>query len=369
VVEDQEDLMRRLFCTTLLVAASIWTASFTNAAQAGTGAQAPASTSNAPPMYRVAKTIPLGGEGRWDYAIVDPSARLLYVTRQTHVQVMDLKSETIVADIKGLSGVHGVALAPKLNRGFISDGQANQVVVFDLKTHHTLGTIATGKNPDAIVYDPFSNKVFAFDGRSNDATAFDADAQPGSGAATTRIALDGKPEFAATDEQGHVYVNLEDKSSIVEIDSRAMKVLNVWKIDGGEEPSGLAIDTADHLLFAGCGNHVMAVVDAQTGKTVNTFPIGKGVDACGFDPAMRLAFASCGDGTLTIAKKSSADGKFAVAQTLQTRSGARTMALDPTSHNVYLPTAEFEAARPGQRRPTPKPGSFMLVVASPVRSR
>ncbi len=188
----------------------------------------------------------------------------------------------------------------------------------------------------------------------------DAAAEPGAGAAVAHIPLEAKPEFAAADGQGHVYVNLEDKNSIAAIDTKDMKVTDIWKIDGGEEPSGLAIDPANHLLFAGCGgNNVMAIVDTRTGKTLGTVPIGKGVDACGFDPATHEAFASCGDGTLTVIKEASAD-KFEAVQKLQTRQGARTMALDPATHIVYLPTAEFpEGGNARRLRPsrTPLPSS------------
>ncbi|HZK81436.1 MAG TPA: YncE family protein, partial [Humisphaera sp.] len=234
----------------------------------------------APPQFTVS-TVPLAGEGRWDYAIVGSQPHLLYITRQTHVQVFDVEQDKLVADIKNTAGVHGVALAPELNRGFISDGQAGQVTIFDLKSNATLGAVKAGQNPDAILYDPASHKVFAFNGRSNDATIFDAATDPGAAPKTTTLALDGKPEFAATDSKGHVYVNLEDKSEVLEIDSRQMKVTQRWKLEGGEEPSGLAFDVAGHHLFAGCGNEKMAIVDATTGKTIGTAPIGDGVDACG----------------------------------------------------------------------------------------
>jgi DNA-binding beta-propeller fold protein YncE len=295
--------------------------------------------------YHVETAWKLGGEGRWDYCIVDSAAKLLYVTRQSHVQVVSTETGKVVADLSGTSGAHGVALAPDLNRGFISNGQGNSVTVFDLKEHKELGKVPAGQNPDAILFDPASKRVLAFDGKSKDVTVIDAAAEPGAGAVVAHIALEGKPEFAATDGAGHVYANLEDKSSIVAIDTKDMKVTDTWKIDGGEGPSGLAI------------------VDTQTGKTLDTVPIGKGVDACGFDPATHEAFASCGDGTLTIVKEASAD-KFEVAQKLETRRGARTMALDPATHVVYLPTAEF-AEGGNERRPTPKPDSFTIVVVSP----
>jgi len=201
--------------------------------------------------------------------------------------------------------------------------------------------------------------VFAFNGRSNDATVIDAASPDGP---TTRIELDGKPEFAGTDGQGHVYVNIEHKSEVAKIDVASLKVVNTWKIEGGEEPSGLAVDAANHRVYTGCHNKVMAVLDTETGKTLATLPIGSGVDACAFDAGTGNAFASCGDGTLTVAKET-APGKFEVVQTVRTRAGARTMALDSNTHKAYLPTAEFE--RPaGGGRPAMKPGSFQIMVVS-----
>jgi YVTN family beta-propeller protein len=280
------------------------------------------------------------------------------------VQVVSIEDGKVVADLTEMRGNHGVALAPEQGRGFVSDGQANSVVVFDTKTYKEIGKVPTGQNPDAIIYDPSSHKVMAFDGRGKDVTVIDPAAEPGQGAVVGHIPLEGKPEFAAADGQGHVFVNLEDKSSISEIDAASMKVMATWKIDGGESPSGLAIDPAHHHLFAGCDNKVMAVVDTESGKTLGTVPIGEGVDACGFDPGTGEAFASCGDGTLTVVKETS-PGKFEVEQTVQTKRGARTMALDPSTHTVYLPAAEFaEGAAAGQRRPPMKPDSFMLVVVS-----
>lgn len=324
-------------------------------ADAATGASGP---------YSVAKTLHLGGPGRWDYALADPANKVVYVTRQTHVQVVSTEDGKVVADLPGMKGNHGVAVAPEQGRGFVSDGQSNAVVVFDTKTYKELGRVPAGKNPDAIIYDPSSHKVMAFDGRGRDVTVIDPAAEPGEAAVVGHIPLEGKPEFAAADGQGHVFVNLEDKSSISEIDSSSLKVIATWKIEGGESPSGLAIDPANHHLFAGCDNKVMAIVDTQSGKTLATVPIGQGVDACGFDPGTGEAFASCGDGTLTVVKETSS-GKFEVEQTVETKRGARTMALDASTHTIYLPTAEFmEGAAGGGRRPQAKPDTFMLVVVS-----
>jgi DNA-binding beta-propeller fold protein YncE len=292
---------------------------------------------------------------------------LLYVSRSTRTQVIDCASGKVVQTIPDTAGVHGIALAPKLQRGFTSNGQGNSVTVFDLKTFAVLGTVKVGNNPDCILYDASSGKILTFNGHGSNVSVFDASTGFASPQITT-IPLPGKPEFAATDEQGHIFVNLEDQSEIAVIDAKTWKVVNVWKLDGGEEPSGLAIDAVHHRLFAGCHNEVMAVVDSQTGKTLATPPIGKGVDACGFDPGTGEAFASCGDGTLTVVKETS-PGKFEVTQKVPTHAGARTMGLDPTTHTIYMPTAEMLPAAPATNssrpaRPSPKPDSFMIVVVS-----
>ncbi|HMB94856.1 MAG TPA: hypothetical protein VKK61_02330 [Tepidisphaeraceae bacterium] len=309
--------------------------------------------------YKVVRVMTIGGEGRWDYVTVDPATKLVYLSRQTHTQVIRETGE-LVGDIADTAGVHGVALVPELNRGFTSNGRANSVSVFDLKTLHVLGTVATGNNPDCIIYDPASKTVIAFNGRGQSATVIDAAADPSTNAKST-IPLDGKPEFAASDEQGHVYVNIEDKSEVQVIDTKTMKVSETWKIEGGTEPSGLAIDPANRHLFAGCHNQVMAIIDVSNGKTVATVPIGSGVDACAFDPGTGEAFASCGDGTVTVVKE--IDGKFQSTQTIKTRRGARTMGLDPTTHTLFLPTnISADENAPPTTRPS---GIFSIVVVAP----
>ncbi len=318
---------------------------------------------DAKPAYKVTSEMKVGGDGGWDYAIVDPATHLLYTSRGNHAQVIDLAKGTVVADLPKC-GQHGIALVPELNKGFTSDGRSNTATAFDLKTNAVLYTVPTGQNPDAIIYDPGSKKVMAFDGRSNDVTVIDP-AAPAASAVTAHIPLDGKPEFAASDGAGHVYVNLEDKSSIVDIDTKSMTVVNTWKIDGAESPSGLAFDVAHHHLFAGCDGK-MAVVDTTTGKTIATPAIGDGVDACGFDPGTGEAFASCGDGTLTVIKETS-PGKFEPVQTVQTAKGARTMALDPSTHTVYLAAAEYEPKQEGERRPKMKPGTFKFLVVTQAK--
>jgi len=312
--------------------------------------------------YHLLTKKTLGGEGGWDYLTVDAASRRVYISRGTHVMVVDADSYDVVGDIPNTEGVHGIALAPESGRGFVSDGRANLVTIFDLKTLKTLGTAPTGQNPDAIVYDPASQRVFTFNGRSGDSTAIDA----ATGKVAGTITLGGRPEFAAADGQGHVYNNLEDKSMVVEIDSKKLTVTNRWPLAPCEEPSGMAMDTAHRRLFSGCHNKMMAVVDADSGKVIATPAIGQGVDANGFDPGTGLAFSSQGDGTLTVVHEDSPD-KFTVVDNAQTQRGARTMALDTKTHKVFLVTAEFgPAPAPTADQPRPRPpmvpGTFTLLV-------
>lgn len=316
-----------------------------------------------PVHYELKQKFVLGGDGGWDYLTYDAPGKRLFISRATRVQVVDPEKGTVITEIENTPGVHGIALAHDLGKGFTSNGRENTVTVFDLKTLKETGRIKLdgAQNPDAILYDPFSKRVFTFNGRSNNATAIDATNNTTVG----NIPLDGKPEFAATDDKGKIYVNIEDKSELTEIDPKTAKVINTWPLTGCEEPSGLAIDTKHHRLFSGCHNKVMAVTNAETGKVITTVPIGEGVDANAFDPGTELAFSSNGDGTLTVVHEESA-GKFAVAQNAQTARFARTMALNADNHEVYLVTAEIEEQPPaeGQTRPrrTMKPGSFTLLV-------
>lgn len=302
--------------------------------------------------YKVSKKVKVGGEGGWDYLTVDSAARRLYVTRGTHVTVFDADTLAPVGEIPNTSGVHGVALAPDLGRGFASNGRASTVTIFDLKTLKTIDEVkVTGENPDAILYDPASKQVFAFNGRSSNATVLDA----ATGKVVATLALGGKPEFATTDLSGHVFVNIEDKNEVVEIDSRKPAVLAHWALAPCEEPSGMAIDRAHHRIFSGCGNKMMSVMDTGSGKVVATVPIGDGVDANAFDPGTQLAFSSNGDGTLTVAKEDSPD-KLTVLENVATAPRARTMALDEKTHRVYLVTAEFgPAPTPTAETPRPRP--------------
>jgi DNA-binding beta-propeller fold protein YncE len=309
--------------------------------------------------YHVAKTIAVGGDEGWDYVAIDSDARRIYVSHGSRVVVLDADSGSLTGEIPDTQGVHGIAFAFDLGRGFTSNGRANTVTIFDLKTLKTLGTIKVGTNPDAIVYDAGTKRVFTMNGRSKDATALDA----ASGAVVGTLALGGKPEFAVSDGRGSIFVNIEDKSELVEFDPQKLAVLHRWPLAPCLEPSGLAMDLKNRRLFAGCDNKIMAVVDADTGKVIATPAIGEGVDANGFDPATSFAFASNGDGTLTVVHEDSPD-KFTMADSVPTKRSARTMVLDLATHNIYLPAADFDAPAPGERRGTMKPGSFVLLVVT-----
>jgi DNA-binding beta-propeller fold protein YncE len=329
----------------------------------GIGTATLARGDDAHPAFSITNTFAIGGEGGWDYLVADPATHLLYVTRTTHLQVIDSATGTVTADLPNC-GAHGVALVPRLGKGFTSDGKADTVTAFDLKTNAVLYTLPAGHNPDCIIYDSSSKKVLAFDGKSSDVTVIAPDARTPNLAVTGHIPLDGKPEFAASDTHGQVYVNIADKNEIQEISTRTMTVTSTWKIDA-QSPSGLAIDIEHHHLFAGCDGK-MAIVDTLTGKTLATPPIGDGVDACAYDPATGNAFASCGDGTLAVIRETS-PGKFETVEAIKTKTSARTMALDPSTHTIYLPCGELLPKAEGERRPKIKPDSFSILVLSPVK--
>ncbi|MGA8025958.1 MAG: YncE family protein [Bryobacteraceae bacterium] len=317
--------------------------------------------------YKQVKTIPIPGEGFWDYLIADSENRRLYVSHGTEVDVLNLDTEEMVGKIPGTNGVHGIAIARELNRGFVSDGRDNQVTIFDLKSLATLSTVKAGTNPDGIVYDSFSKRVFAFNGRSNDMTAIDAE----TGNVAGTVPLGGKPEFPATDNKGNVYVNIEDRSELVRFDPKTLEIKDHWPLGPQcDSPSGLAIDAKSRRLFPVCENKVMAVVDADSGKIVTTLPTGAGTDAAAFDPGTKLAFASNGqDATLTVIKEESAD-KYSVVENAKTQRGARTMALDLKTHKIYLSDAEFgpvpaPTAEAPRARPKMVPGTFKLLVMAP----
>lgn len=318
--------------------------------------------------YHQLKKITIGGEGGWDYLIADASSNRVFVSHGTEVDVVDTKTGEVAGKITGLHGVHGIALAHEFNRGFISNGQPGSVTIFDLKTLAKIGEdVPAGKNTDSIVYDPSSKRVFGFNGRSSDATAIDA--KDGKVAGT--IPLEGRPEFAAADGKGHVYVNIEDKSEVVELDAKKLTVLHRWSLAPCEEPSGMAMDTKSRRVFSGCSNKMMAVLNADTGKVIATPAIGQGVDATAFDPGTGYIFNSCGAGVLSIAHEDSPD-KYSEVEQVKTVRGARTMALDTKTHNVYLSIADLEPAPAsstaekggkGSQRPRMRivPGTFGLL--------
>ncbi len=313
------------------------------------------------PAYTLLKTLPLpGGEG-WDYLALDSGARRLYVSRGTHVAVVDVDSGKVVGDIPGTNGVHGVAIDSKLGRGFTSNGRANSVTIFDLKTLQILGTVPVGEGPDAIVFEPVTGRVFTFNGRAQTATAIDA----AKGTVVGTVTLPGRPEFPVADGKGHLYDNIEDKSEIAAIDAKTLQVQNVWPIAPGESPSGLAMDTKHRRLFAVCDNQKMVVMDADTGKVIATPAIGNGPDAAAFDAAHGLVFSPNGeDGTMTILKESTPDF-YQLVGTITTQAGARTMTLDTKTGHVFTVTAKPLPPQPGQpiqrRGRQYQDGSFVIL--------
>jgi len=312
--------------------------------------------------YHIIKRLKAGGEGGWDYLTVDEAARRLYISRSTHVMVIDLDTDKVVGDIPNTQGVHGIAVAPELNRGFTSNGKADTATIFDLKTLKVLGEVKTGGNPDAIIYDSTSNKVFTFNGRSKDATVFDAV----SGKVVRTIPLGGKPEFSAIDGKGKVYVNIEDTNEVIEIDSLKARVSRRFSLKPCEESTGMGLDSVNGRVFSGCHNKIMTILDIKSGKLLATIPIGANVDGNGFDAGTGLAFSSNGDGTLSVVREAS-PGKFEVIETVTTQLGSRTMAIDPKSHYIYLPAAHFtqpdKSTQAGtKQRPVMVKDSFEVLV-------
>jgi DNA-binding beta-propeller fold protein YncE len=312
--------------------------------------------------YHVIKTYKLGGEGSWDYLNLDSASRRLYISRATHVIVIDGDSGKSVGDIPDTPGVHGIALAPELGRGFVSNGREGTVTIFDIDSLKLISKVKVGDNPDAILYDPATKRVFTFNGKSQDSTAIDA----AKGTVLGTIKLEGKPEFAASDGKGMIFVNIEDKSQLDAIDPAKLEVKSRWPLAPCQEPSGLAIDRKNRRLFAGCDNKMMAVVDADSGKVLATPAIGDGVDATAFDEGTGLAFASCGEGVLTVVREES-PSKFSVVENVKTQPGARTLALDEKTHQVFVVTANFgpppaaTAENPHPRR-TILPDTFVVLV-------
>ena len=320
------------------------------------------------PGYGVRKSIPIGGTGGWDYLAIDTARNRLYVSHGTQVEVIDATRDTLIGVIPNTPGVHGIALAYELGRGYVSGGRDSSVTVFDLRTLAVLQRINVGaRNPDAIGYDPYSKRVFTFNGGSASATAIDAE----TGELVGSIPLGGKPEFWASDGKGRMWVNNEDKAILVQFDPQALKVVAEWPLPGCSAPTGLGFDAQRERLFPVCNeSQTMLVVDARKGTILTTLPIGAGVDGGGFDPGLGLAFASAGEGKLTIVGER--EGTYRVLQELPTQRGARTMVVDPKTHRIYLSTAEYGPqpdSVPGQRRGRAPvlPGSFKVLVVGPPR--
>jgi YVTN family beta-propeller protein len=312
--------------------------------------------------YHLTKTVTLGGEGGWDLMAIDPPSRRLFITHSTHVMVVDADSGNIVGDIPDTPGVHAVAIAGNLGRGFVTNGANNSVTIFDLHTLAAIAHVAVGTRPDAILYDEASHRVFSFNAGSNDATAIDA----ATGAVVGTIALGGKPELAAADGKGVAYINVEDKSEVIAFDTHTLSVRNHWPLAPCDEPSGMAIDRTHARLFIGCHNNMMAVVATDTGRVVATPAIGQGVDSNRFDPATGFAFSSNGgDGTLTVVHEDAPDF-YSVVENIATAPRARTMELDPRTHSVYLVTADTVPVAPTADNPHPRPsvvpGTFRLLI-------
>ncbi|HEU0095414.1 MAG TPA: YncE family protein [Rhizomicrobium sp.] len=317
----------------------------------------------AAPAYHVINTYTLGGDGGWDYVNLDPTNGKLFITRGNHVMVVDPASGKLIADIKGLQGVHGTVFAN--GRAYVTEGGADRLAVIDTKTFTKTDEIAVGTRPDAALYDPVSKRIFTFNSTSKDATAVDV----ASGKVIRTVPLGGKPESATSDGAGTIFVNIEDKSELVAFDAAMLKVKQHYPLAPCEEPSGIAADVAHGRVFSGCDNKLIAVTDMKTGKVATQIPIGEGVDANRFDPATGLVFSSNGEsGTLTIAHEDN-PGKFTVLQNLATAEGARTMELDTKSHRVYLVTADRKPVAPTtdkpHPRPAPVPGTFKLLVVGP----
>ena len=316
----------------------------------------------APTGYHILKEVKIGGDGGWDYLTLDSVARRLYISHATHVVVVDVDAARVVGDIPNTNGVHGIAIAQALNKGFVSNGRSNDVTVFDLKTLKETGRVKTGMNPDSIRFEATSGRVFTFNGTSNDSTAIDAKTNMVLGT----IPMGGKPEFSVADGKGKVYVNIEDTGEIVEIDAAKLMVTKRYSLKPCEEPSGLAIDVKDRLLFSVCGNRLMAISSPDMGKVVAMPAIGVGPDGAAFDPGTGYAFSSNGDGTLTVVQQ--VGGKWQVAENVATQRGSRTITVDEKTHNVYLPAADPgpppAAAPAGGRgqRATFLPNSFKLLI-------
>jgi YVTN family beta-propeller protein len=317
----------------------------------------------AQPGYQRITEVPIGGEGGWDILNIDSTAHRLYLSHATKVVVVDTAKNVVVGEIVDTPGVHAFLPVAELKRGFSSNGKENRASVIDLTTLKTITKLDTGESPDAIAYEPKRGEAYVFNHHGNSVTVIDAKTAK----VVATIALGGSPEFGVTDTGvGRVYCNLEDKSEVAVIETMSHEVVARWPLAPGEEPTGIALDAAHHRLFAACNNRMLVMLNTETGKVVTTVPIGSGTDGCAFDDKTQLAFASCGEGVTVIAKEESPD-KLTVVQTLKTAPRARTMALDPQTHRIYLPTAEFQPAPSPiagatPTRPTIVPNTMKLLV-------
>jgi DNA-binding beta-propeller fold protein YncE len=312
--------------------------------------------------YHLARTITLGGDGGWDYLTVDTLRHHLYIARQNRVMVVDLESGQLLAEIPGFEGAHGVTLVDRIGHGFATSGRDSALVMFDPGSYQVQRRTKVGGGADAVLYDPVSNRILTFDGTGRDATVV----EPSNGTVLGSIPLGAKPEFGVFSGEGHVFVNLEDTGELAELDPAAIRLVRRWPLGGCEEPTGLAIDRARYRLFSACSNQVMAISDAEAGKVIATVPIGAGVDGAAYDSTARLAFASGGDGTITVIGEGPAGG-YRVLETVPTRRGARTMTIDPATHRLLTVSAELgPAPAPTAERPRPRPaivpGTFSVLV-------
>ncbi|HYV93306.1 MAG TPA: YncE family protein [Chitinophagales bacterium] len=318
-------------------------------------------------QYKIVNTFHIDGDDWWDYLTMDEATERLFISHGTQVQVLDVNKGKVIGTIPDTKGVHGIALAPDLNKGFTSNGSDSSVTVFNLTTLAVSKKIkVTGTGPDAILYDPFTHRVFTFNGRSSNVTVIDANKNKVIGT----IPLDGKPEFAVTDGQGKLFVNIEDKIEVSLINPSTMKVEQTWSLGLCESPSGMAMDKVNHLLFIVCDNKLMTIMNSQTGKVIRRLPIGEHPDGCAFDPVLMRAYSSNGDGTLTVVQEEAAN-KFSVLENITTQKGARTITLDLKTHHLYLSAAEYlPAPAPTTDNPNPrpaiKPDTFVVIEIEPV---
>ena len=306
--------------------------------------------------YKVMNTFHIASPGGWDYVAVNPLNDNIYVSHATQVNILTSKGDS-AGVIPNTDGVHGIAFAPEFKKGFTSNGKLNNVSVFDIRTNAVVAQIKTGEKPDAIMYDPATKKVYVCNGKTHDLTVIDAKTNE----VVKTVALGGKPETAVTDGAGKIYINIEDKNEIVVVNTKSWKVENHWKVGKGDEPTGLAIDTKTKRLFAGCGNRLMVVLNAMNGEVVKEMPIGEGCDGVAFDAAEKMIFCANGEGTLTVINEKSAK-EFRAYATVPTKKGARTLAINEKTHDIYLPTADIGEPVAGEKRPPMIPGTFQVLV-------